>query len=121
MFAYRQQYPEIELQCFSYDTVRSLHQAITVGEVEIGFSETELRSFDEIESLPVDSFQYFLMVAADHRLASCQWLSLKELTSEVWVFPAAETSERFALETRLSELGMQLADFPIKKSCGIQV
>lgn len=111
LFEYRQKYPGIELQCLPFSTVQSLHHAITMGEVEVGFSETNLQEFDEIKSFPVDSFQYFLMVAADHRLAHCQWLSLKELTSDIWVFPAIGTPERLALETRLSELGMQLSDF----------
>ena len=111
LFQYRQKYPGIELQCLSFNTVRSLHQAITIGEVELGFAEVDFQDFDEIKSLPVDRFQYCLIVAADHRLANCPWLSLKQLTSEVWVFPAAETPERLALETRLSELDLQLSDF----------
>lgn len=111
LFKYRQQYPGIELECLPFNTVQQLHQAMTVGDVEIGFAETNLHGFDEIESLPVDSFQYFLMVAADHRLAKCKWLSLQELMSEVWVFPEAGTPERFALEGRLSELGIQLSNF----------
>lgn len=111
LFQYRQKYPDIELQCLPFDTAQQLHQAITVGEIEIGFAETNLNSFDEIDSLPIDSFQYFLMVAADHRLAPCHWLSLRDLTSEAWVFPAANTPERVALETRLAELGTHLPDF----------
>ena len=111
LFQYRQKYPDIELQCLSFNTVRSLHQAITMGEVELGFAEVDFQDFDEIKSLPVDRFQYCLIVASDHRLANCPWLSLKQLTSEVWVFPAAETPERLALETRLSELNLQLSDF----------
>ncbi|MEM7061987.1 MAG: LysR substrate-binding domain-containing protein [Cyanobacteria bacterium P01_B01_bin.77] len=111
LFKYRQKYPDIELQCLPFDTVQQLHQAITVGEIEIGFTETNLNGFDAIYSTPVDSFQYFLMVAADHRLASCQWLSLRDLTSEAWVFPGTGTPEQVALEARLAELGMHLSDF----------
>ncbi|MEM6256251.1 MAG: LysR substrate-binding domain-containing protein [Cyanobacteria bacterium P01_D01_bin.156] len=112
LFRYRQEYPNIQLECLPFDTVQQLHQAITIGDVEIGFSETNLSDFNEITSSPVGSFQYFLMVAADHRLAHCKWLSLQELKSEFWVFPATGTSERLALEGRLSELGMQISDFP---------
>ncbi|MGD1854608.1 MAG: LysR family transcriptional regulator [Leptolyngbyaceae cyanobacterium] len=111
LFKYRQKYPDIELQCLPFETAQQLHQAITVGEIEIGFTETNLNDFDEIDSSPIDSFQYFLMVAADHRLASCQWLSLRDLTTEAWVFPGTNTPERAALEARLAELGMQLSDF----------
>ena len=115
LFKYHQKYPGIELECLPFDTIQQLHQAMTVGNVEVGFAETNLHDFDEIESLPIDSFQYFLMVAADHRLAKCQWLSLQELTSEVWVFPGAGTPEHFALEERLVELGMQLSDFKYRE------
>lgn len=111
LFKYRQKYPNIELECLTFETVQKLHQAMTVGEIEVGFSETNLRDFDEIESVPIDSFQYCLIVAADHRLANCQWLSLQELTAEAWVFPKMGTPECSALEGRLSELGMQLSDF----------
>ncbi|ESA38137.1 abc transporter substrate-binding protein [Leptolyngbya sp. Heron Island J] len=111
LFKYRQKYPDIELKCLPFDTSQQLHQAITLGEIEIGFAETNLSEFDEIDSLPIDSFQYFLMVAADHRLAPCQWLSLRDLTSEAWVFPGAGTPGRVALEARLAELGMHLSDF----------
>ncbi|MEO0397025.1 MAG: LysR substrate-binding domain-containing protein [Cyanobacteria bacterium P01_A01_bin.137] len=111
LFKYHQKYPGIELECLPFETVQQLHQAMTVGDVEIGFAETNLDDFDEIESRSVDSFQYFLMVAADHRLAKCQWLSLQELTSEIWVFPAAGTPDHLALESRLSELGLKFSDF----------
>ena len=111
LFKYCQKYPDIELQCLPFDTAQQLHQAVTVGEIEIGFAETNLNDFDEIDSIPIDSFQHFLMVAADHRLAPCRWLSLRDLTSEAWVFPATDTPERVALETRLAELGMHLSDF----------
>ncbi|MBE9068346.1 LysR family transcriptional regulator [Leptolyngbya cf. ectocarpi LEGE 11479] len=111
LFKYRQKYPDIQLQCLPFNTVQQLHQAITVGEIEIGFAETNLNGFDEIDSIPIDSFQYFLMVATDHRLAPCQWLSLRDLTSEAWVFPGAGTPDHVALEARLAELDMHLSDF----------
>ncbi|KPQ32034.1 MAG: NitT/TauT family transport system substrate-binding protein [Phormidesmis priestleyi Ana] len=111
LFEYRQKHPEIDLQCQPFESVHQLHQAITLGEVDVGFSETNLNGFDEIDSVAVDSFQYCLMVAADHRLAKADWLSLKNLTAEPWAFPAAATPERLALESRINELGMQLSDF----------
>ena len=78
LFEYRQKHPEIDLQCQPFESVHQLHQAITLGEVDVGFSETNLNGFDEIDSVAVDSFQYCLMVAADHRLAKADWLSLKK-------------------------------------------
>ncbi|MEM9447386.1 MAG: LysR substrate-binding domain-containing protein [Cyanobacteria bacterium P01_E01_bin.6] len=111
LFQSRQKYPKVELSCLSFASVKSLHQSIMDGEVDIGISETSLHEFDEIESQPIDRFHYCLMVATDHRLANCQWLSLKDLTSEVWAFPPTGTPERLVLESRLSELGMKLSDF----------
>ena len=112
LFEYRQKYPEIELKCLTFETVKSLHNAITLGDIEVGFSEISLEEFDEVKFFPVDSFRYFLTVAADHRLANCQWLSIQDLLAETWVFPADETPERIVLEARLSELGLKLSDFP---------
>lgn len=112
LFAYRQKYPEIDVQCLPFEDVELLHQAMTSEKVDVGFAETDLSSFEDIDSVPVDSFQYCLMVAADHRLAQSEWLSLKALTSEIWAFPAAATPERLALESRLHELGMEISDFP---------
>ncbi|MEL7359904.1 MAG: LysR substrate-binding domain-containing protein [Cyanobacteria bacterium J06560_6] len=111
LFEYRQKYPEIDVQCLPFESATSLHKAMTLGEIDVGFSETDLGEFEEIDSSPVDSFQYCLIVAADHRLANSEWLSLKNLTTEAWVFPANITPERLALDTRLSELSMQLSDF----------
>lgn len=111
IFECRQKHPNIEIQCLVFKTVRSLYDAITLGNVELGFSETDLQEFNEVESFPVDQFCYHLTVAADHRLATCQWLSLKDLTSEPWVFPPPDTSERIILESRLEELGIPLSDF----------
>ena len=111
LFEYRQKYPGVDVQCLPFKSVRELHQAIMIGTVDVAFSETDLDSFEEIESVPVDSFQYCLMVAADHRLAQSEWLSLKNLTSEAWVFPATATPERLALKSRLSELNIALSDF----------
>ncbi|MGB7084598.1 MAG: LysR substrate-binding domain-containing protein [Phormidesmis sp.] len=111
LFAYHQKYPDIDVQCVPFVTGRSLHQAVIAGEVDVGFSETNSAEFDEIEAVPVDSFQYCLMVAADYRLADREWLSLRDLMAEAWVFPAASTPERLALESRLSELNLQPSDF----------
>ena len=49
LFRYRQKYPDIELECLPFETVQLLHKAITIGDVEIGFCETNLSDFDEIE------------------------------------------------------------------------
>mgnify|MGYP001793552877 CR=1 FL=1 len=111
LFEYRQKYPEIDVQCLPFGSVRQLHKAMTLGEIDVGFSEIDLNEFEEIEPVAIDSFQYCLMVAADHRLAEAKWLSLRNLTAEAWVFPTKSTPERLALDARLDELGMQLSDF----------
>ncbi|MEM8501671.1 MAG: LysR substrate-binding domain-containing protein [Cyanobacteria bacterium P01_D01_bin.1] len=111
LFEYRQKYPEIDVECLSFGSARQMHKAMTLGEIDIGFSETDLQGLEAVESVPVDSFQYCLMVAADHRLAKAEWLSLRNLTEAAWVFPALPTPERLALDARLDELGLQLSDF----------
>ncbi|MGB3294603.1 MAG: LysR family transcriptional regulator [Phormidesmis sp.] len=111
LFEYRQKYADIDVQCLPFKTAQSLQQSITSGDVDVGFSEASLNDFDEVEAVPVDSFQYCLMVAADHRLAGREWLSMRELTEEAWVFPAAATPEGITLKIRLNELGLQLSDF----------
>lgn len=116
LFSYRQKYPEVDLQCLSFETVQEIYQAIAAGDIDVAFSEAistdNKEDFEEIEAVPVDSFQYYLMVAADHRLASREWLSLRELTEEVWALPDDSTPDWMALAGRLSELGLQLSDFP---------
>jgi len=111
LFEYRQKYPDIDVRCLPFESAEQLHSAMTLGEIDVGFSENDLAEFEAVESVPVDSFQYCLIVASDHRLANAEWLSLKHLTTEAWVFPAKTTSERLALDARLHELGMQLSDF----------
>ncbi|MEL6604800.1 MAG: LysR substrate-binding domain-containing protein [Cyanobacteria bacterium J06614_10] len=111
LFAYRQKYPDIDLHCHPFESAQEIYQALIEETIEIGFSETPSDEFDTVVSESIDSFQYCLVVAADHRLASAQWLSLKNLTAETWVFPALGTPERLALDSRLSELGLQLSDF----------
>ncbi|MEM9091476.1 MAG: LysR family transcriptional regulator [Cyanobacteria bacterium P01_F01_bin.53] len=112
LFEYRQKYPGIDVHCLTFDTVEQLHQSMVLGEIDVGFSDSNLKEFDGIEAVPVDNFQYCLMVAADHRLAIREWLSLRDLIEEAWVFPALATPEGVTLKARLSELGLQLSDFP---------
>lgn len=111
LFEYRQKHPEIDVRCLLFASAKQLYKAVMSGEIDVGLSETELTGFEEVKSAPIDSFRYCLMVAADHRLADAEWLSLKHLTEEAWVFPAKTTPERWALDARLNELGMQLSDF----------
>lgn len=121
VFAYRQKYPEVNLQCVSFRTVQDIYQAVAAGDIDAAFSESlatenifsdNTKDFEAIEAIPVDSFQYSLVVAADHRLATREWLSLRELTEEVWALPEASTPDSMVLASRLSELGLQLSDFP---------
>lgn len=111
LFKFHRQYPYVEINTLCFSSIQELHKTITEGRIDIGFSEVDLEEFSEISSTPIDQFNYSLLVAADHRLAQSQWLRLKDLTSETWVFPAPDTPERLALENRLTELGLQLSDF----------
>ncbi|MEO1622189.1 MAG: LysR substrate-binding domain-containing protein, partial [Cyanobacteria bacterium J06632_3] len=111
LFEYRQKYPDVDVQCLPFKSVQQLHKAMSLEEIDIGFSESTLQEFEEIAAVPIDRFQYCLVVAADHRLAKTEWLSLKTLTAEPWVFPAQGTPERVTLDARLCELGLQISDF----------
>lgn len=129
LFAYRQKYPEVDLGCFSFETVQELYEAIAAGDIDLAFSEAMLsettqsdtestdpeENFEDVEAIAVDSFQYYLMVAADHRLAFREWLSLRELTDEIWAFPSDITPDGMALVSRLGELGLRRSDFPHHK------
>ncbi|MFK8183042.1 MAG: LysR family transcriptional regulator [Phormidesmis sp.] len=112
LFDYHQQYPDIELQCVPFEAGQQVSEAIASGEIDVGFVESGLDEFEAVATVCVDSFQYCLLVATDHRLAGREWLSLRELTAEAWVFPAATTPDGQALAHRLEELGLSFADFP---------
>lgn len=124
LFAYRQKYPDIDLQCAPFQTVQEIYHAISAGDIDVAFSESKLSEssvlnrddFDNVEAVTVDTFQYYLVVAADHRLAFREWLSLRELTEEIWAFPDDATPDGSALISRLSELGLQLSDFPNRET-----
>ena len=112
LFKFRKKYPNIEIRCLSFNAIQDLHKNITEGHIDLGLADASLEQFDEVSATPIDHFQYSLIVSADHRLAGAQWLSIKDLVSELWVFPAPGTPERIFLETRLAELGMGIANFP---------
>lgn len=112
LFDYRQQYPDIDLQCALFETGPQVYEAIASGAIDVGFVESMSDEFETVETSCVDSFQYCLLVAGDHRLAGREWLSLRELTAEAWVFPAATTPDGQALGHRLGELGLSFSDFP---------
>ncbi|MEM6449950.1 MAG: LysR substrate-binding domain-containing protein [Cyanobacteria bacterium P01_D01_bin.105] len=112
LFDYRQQYPDIDLQCLPFETGLQVHEAIASETVDVGFVEGMSAEFDAVKTVCVDSFQYRLIVATDHRLAGREWLSLRELTAEAWVFPAITTPDGKALAARLKELGLSFSDFP---------
>lgn len=115
LFEYRRQYSNVQTQCLRFNTVKELYRAITSHEIEIGISENELQDFEEISAFSVGSVQYSLVVAADHPLAKSHWLSLRDLQSEAWVFPALGTPERLALDARLSELEISFSQFTYRE------
>ncbi|MEO0645697.1 MAG: LysR substrate-binding domain-containing protein [Cyanobacteria bacterium J06650_10] len=118
LFEYCQKYPKIDVQCLPFETLQLLQKSMLAGEIDVGFSESNLSEFDGTDAVPIDHFQYHLVVAADHRLAMREWLSLRDLTEEAWVFPGMTTPDGMALANRLRELDLQLSDFPNHEIAG---
>ncbi|MBD2120596.1 LysR substrate-binding domain-containing protein [Trichocoleus sp. FACHB-262] len=112
LFRYRQQYPDIQTQCVVFDSAESLHRALTSNQIDLGVSEIDLGDFAEISATAIAPIHYALIVATNHPLTKQKWLSLKELQKQRWVVLPASSANRLVLESRLTELGRSLADFP---------
>lgn len=111
IFQYRQKYSGIQTQCINFESTELLYRAVTSGQIDLGISDISFEEFTEISSTAIDTIRYALLVASNHRLATQNWLSLKELQTESWVLLAAGTPSRMIFEARLHELGLTLSDF----------
>lgn len=111
LFEYRHKYPHVQTRALQFDSAEKLYRAIKHGEVDIGISDLSFSEFDELSETPIDTVQYSLIAASDHRLAQQEWLSLKALLDQPWVLLPSGTSSRIILEQRLQELGLSLSDF----------
>lgn len=111
IFEYRQQYRDIQTQYVVFDAVEYLYRAITDQQVDLGISDIGFADFSEISTTIIDSIAYTLFVSSTHRLATQNWLSLKELIDYPWVILPSGSPSRLMFELRLAELGISLADF----------
>ncbi|HEY9852928.1 MAG TPA: LysR substrate-binding domain-containing protein [Leptolyngbyaceae cyanobacterium] len=111
IFQYRQKYPDIQIQCSIFESAESLYRAIIDNKIDVGISELSFAEFTEISATAIASFQYSLILTAKHPLAKNKWLSLKDLQKYAWVVLPPDTPNRLVLESRLTELGISLADF----------
>ena len=105
LFDFRQQHSDVEVQCLPLETGRQVQAAIASGDIDLGFVESAIEAADGIDAVCIDTFQYCLMVASDHRLSGREWLSFRDLTTEAWVFPSLSTPDGQVLNARLGELG----------------
>ncbi|MGB3514953.1 MAG: LysR substrate-binding domain-containing protein [Elainellaceae cyanobacterium] len=110
LYEYRRVHPDVQTKCLQFDAVESLYRAIKTGEVDLGISDLSFSTFGEILELPIGSVHYSLVVSSSHQLAQRSWLSLKELTNQVWVLPPEGVPGRIMLQKRMQELGLNLVD-----------
>jgi len=111
LFAYRQKYPNLQIQCNIFDSVELLYRSIINNEIDIGFSDINFADVAEISSIAIASIRYSLFVSAHHPLAHKKWLSLADLKHHPWVLMNSEAPSRKVLESRLAEIGLSLSDF----------
>lgn len=111
LFAYRQKYPNLQIQCNIFDSVELLYRSIINNETDIGFSDINFADVAEISSISIASIRYSLFVSAHHPLAHKKWLSLSDLKHHPWVLMNSESPSRKVLESRLTEIGLSLSDF----------
>lgn len=111
LFQYRQQYPEVQTQCVVFDCAEDLYRGITSQQIDLGISEISFEDFSEISATAIATIQYSLFAAPNHPLARYKWFSLKELNQYELVMLPAGSPSRLVFESRLSELGLSVADF----------
>lgn len=113
IFKYRQQYPDTTIQCLVFESVELLYRALTSSQIDIGISNIDCAEFAEVSASAIATINYALIVALNHPLTKKSWLSLQDLKEEPWVLLPAGSSSRLVFESRLQELGLTLADFPL--------
>lgn len=112
LFTYRQKYPNLQTQCNIFDSTELLYRSMTNNEIDVGFSNINFADVAEISSIAIESIRYSLFVSANHPLSQKKWLSLSNLKHHPWVLMNAESPSRKILESRLTEIGLSLSDFP---------
>lgn len=111
LFNYRQKYPEIQTRCIVFESVEYLYRAMTSHQVDIGISDVSFDGLSDITTTCIDTIHYSAFLASTHPFAKQSWLSIQELKHEPWVILPAGSPSRLIFESRLTELGLSLAEF----------
>ena len=111
IYQYRQKYPEIETQLKLFSDRKLLCQAVDRGIVDLSFCETRFIDCPEIWQEEITTIQYGLLAASSNSLAEKNWLSLTDIKQKSLVLLNDRFASRQIFESRLSELGLKLADF----------
>ena len=111
IYQYRQNYPEIETQLKLFSDSKLLCQAVDRGIVDLSFSETRFIDCPEIWQQEITTIQYGLLAASSQPLAKKNWLTLTDIKQKPLVLLNDRFASRQVFESRLSELGLKLADF----------
>lgn len=111
LYKYRKEYPGIEARIQTYISCDQIHQALLNQEIDIGFSIIGSQQFNEIIDIQVDTINYYIFVNNTHPLAKKEILSIRELMNHNWVIGSKDFFSRLMLESRLSELGINLTNF----------
>lgn len=112
LFNYRQQHPEIQTRCMTFESVESLYRSMTNHQVDIGISDVSFDGLSDITTTCIDTIHYSAFVASNHPLAKQRWLSIQDLKNDPWVILPEGSPSRLVFESRLAELGLSLAEFP---------
>ncbi len=110
--AYRQKYPEIETQLKLFSDRKLLCQAVSQGIIDLSFDETKFIDCPEIWQQEITTIQYGLLAASSQPLTKKNWLSLADIKQKPLVLLSDRFASRQVFESRLSELGLKLTDFP---------
>jgi NitT/TauT family transport system substrate-binding protein len=113
LFNYRQQHPEIQTRCMTFESVESLYRAMTNHQVNIGISDVSFDGLSDITTTCINTIHYSAFVAFNHPLAKQRWLSIQQLKNDPWVILPEGSPSRLVFESRLAELGLLLAEFPL--------
>jgi NitT/TauT family transport system substrate-binding protein len=113
LWQFSQQYPGIQVQLQTFERVAELYRALADEQADLGLCETIPATGlpPNVTTAELTGFRYGLVAAAHHPLLARAWVGLADLQTYPLVLLPPGTPSRIALETRLQELGLSLADF----------
>lgn len=112
LFGYRQQYPAIQTRCIVFESAEHLYRAMTSNQIDIGIADVSFDGLADFNATCIDTIHYSAFVASTNPLAKQSWLSIQELKNNPWVILPAGYPSRLVFESRLTELGLSIAEFP---------